>query len=144
VARWASGGGGDALEAAALVDVSPGLYRTVADYHQRELRRLNGLDDIVYRDLQKREGPVHQRWLSAIRRGEPVIVPTWALTDYDNGAGHLGEWVRQTTTVAVWPDDRVTFTPAATGGGRATYVDPCVWRTSWELAGHKPRPRVPK
>jgi len=131
MARRANGG---STQPAATGDLVPGLYRSVADYHRLEIDRLNSLDDIVYKDLQAREGPVHRRWLTALRNGEPVVIPAWAITDFDDGAAHLGEWVREPYgMLLVWPDDRVT--PVTETPGKA-YVDPCVWRASWEAAGH--------
>lgn len=118
-------------------DVVPGGYAIVREYHQRELSRLNSLQDVVYSYLKKKEGPVHRAWLRRMQAREPVLIPAWALTDFDDGAEHLGDWLRRTDDVIIWPDDRVT--PALKRQPDEAYLDPCVWRSSWELAGHAPR-----
>jgi hypothetical protein len=120
-------------------DTIPGFYNTVREFHQRELARLNSLDDVVYELLKRVEAPAHQEWLRRMRNGQPALVPVWAVTDFDGGAAGLSDWVREARggELLVWPDDRIT--PAPSSDGSQAWVDPGFYREPWTQAGHTPR-----
>lgn len=129
----------------------PGRYASLREYRQKETARISSLDDVVYDLLKKAELPVHREWLRRMAAREPVRVPVWALTDFDDGAPDLewlhikdadwlsdkDAWQGRQDDVLIWADDQVTKAPKLKPD--EAYVDPAVFRSSWEKAGHTPR-----
>jgi hypothetical protein len=127
-------------------DRVPRLYASVVQAHQAEIDRLTALvkTDAVYLYLYEAAAPVHLSWVRVADGGEPLFLPSWALVEYDDGAVHLGDWLRRAyeaaELVVVWPDD--TVTPAPQREPSAPYVDHGIGRDMWEAAGHAQRQKA--